>query len=98
MKVGLLSEAFESIRNYSSLISTHSASNTNDIQQLSVDYIFIDPPFGRNLMYSELNFLWEAWLGVYTNNQSEAVVNRIQRKGLPEYQGLMEACFWEFYI
>ncbi|GAB4456341.1 MAG: DNA methyltransferase [Anaerolineales bacterium] len=63
----------------------------------SLDYIFIDPPFGSNLMYSELNFLWEAWLGVFTNNEPEAVVNKTQRKGLPEYQALMEACFREFY-
>jgi len=62
-----------------------------------VDYIFIDPPFGGNLMYSEINFLWEAWLRVLTNNQPEAVVNKVQRKGLPEYQALMEACFREFY-
>ena len=62
-----------------------------------IDYIFIDPPFGANLMYSELNFLWEAWLDVCTNNQPEAVVNKTQRKGLPEYQALMEACYREFY-
>lgn len=62
-----------------------------------VDYIITDPPFGANLMYSELNFLWEAWLGVFTNNAPEAVVNKTQRKGLPEYQALMEACFREFY-
>ena len=28
----------------------------------SVDYIFTDPPFGANIMYSELNFLPESWL------------------------------------
>jgi hypothetical protein len=48
-------------------------------------------------MYSELNFLWEAWLRVFTNNRSEAVVNDVQRKGLPEYQALMERCFAENY-
>ena len=62
-----------------------------------MDYVFVDPPFGANLMYSELNFLWEAWLGVFTDNKSEAVVNRVQRKGLPEYQQLMERCFREFF-
>ncbi len=67
------------------------------IKSQAIDYIFIDPPFGANLMYSELNFLWEAWLGVFTNNQPEAVINKTQRKGLPEYQALMETCFREFY-
>jgi DNA modification methylase/rubredoxin len=79
-----------------SIITSQSA-NLIEISDASADYIFVDPPFGANLMYSELNFLWEAWLGVFTNNQPEAVINRTQRKGLPEYQALMEACFREFY-
>ncbi len=28
-------------------------------------------------MYSELNFLWESWLGTFTNNLSEAIVNKL---------------------
>lgn len=80
----------------SSLIATQSASKLS-VPDSAIDYIFIDPPFGANLMYSELNFLWEAWLGVFTNNQPEAVINKTQRKGLPEYQALMETCFREFY-
>jgi len=63
----------------------------------SVDYIFTDPPFGGNLMYSELNFLWEAWLKVFTNNKPEAITNKVQGKGLPEYQRLMTECFKEYY-
>ena len=66
------------------------------IRENTIDYIFVDPPFGANLMYSELNFLWEAWLGVFTDNKPEAVINNTQRKGLPEYQMLMESCFREF--
>jgi DNA modification methylase/predicted RNA-binding Zn-ribbon protein involved in translation (DUF1610 family) len=63
----------------------------------SIDYIFTDPPFGGNLMYSELNFLWEAWFKVFTNNKTEAVANKAQKKGLPEYQRLMTECFKECY-
>jgi DNA modification methylase/DNA-directed RNA polymerase subunit RPC12/RpoP len=72
----------------------------NDFRNLpsnSIDYIFTDPPYGSNLMYSELNFLWEAWLKVFTNNKPEAVVNKVQKKGLAEYQELMEKCFAECY-
>jgi DNA modification methylase/predicted RNA-binding Zn-ribbon protein involved in translation (DUF1610 family) len=61
------------------------------------DYIFTDPPFGGNLMYSELNFLWEAWLKVFTNNEPEAIMNNVQQKGLLEYQELMTRCFKEYY-
>ncbi len=63
----------------------------------SIDYIFTDPPFGSNLNYSELSFIWEAWLKVRTNQNLEAVVNKIQKKGLHEYQELMTKCFMEYY-
>ena len=61
------------------------------------DYIFIDPPFGANINYSELNFLWEQWLKVWTNNKPEAIINSVQKKGLNEYRHLMTACFREAY-
>ena len=67
------------------------------ISSNSVDYIFTDPPFGGNLMYSELNFLWEAWLKIFTNNKLEAIENKVQGKGLIEYQELMVQCFEEYY-
>ena len=63
----------------------------------SIDYIFIDPPFGSNLMYSELNFLWESWLKVLTNNKPEAIENSVQKKGSDEYRHLMTECFREAY-
>jgi DNA modification methylase len=84
------------IRRDSSMIECVSSENTYLLAE-SLDYIFVDPPFGGNLMYSELNFLWEAWLRVFTNNQTEAIINVEQHKGLVEYQGLMQACFNEFY-
>lgn len=82
------------------MMSSSSVQSLSDISNCpleDIDYIFTDPPFGGNLMYSELNFLWEAWLRVFTNNKSEAVVNRAQGKGLTEYQRLMEAAFREYY-
>ena len=63
----------------------------------SVDYIFTDPPFGGNIIYSELNFMWEAWFGVFTNQSCEAIVSATQKKGLPEYHRLMAAAFKEAY-
>lgn len=62
----------------------------------SVDYIFTDPPFGSNIMYSELNTVSESWLKVMTNNEEEAISNRTQNKGLPEYQEIMTNCFKEY--
>jgi DNA modification methylase len=78
------------------LISCNSASRTL-LPPNSIDYIFTDPPFGDNLMYSELNFIWESWIKVISNNQDEAIINASQNKALSEYRSLMQECFCEFY-
>ncbi|MCJ8283421.1 MAG: hypothetical protein MJK14_27460, partial [Rivularia sp. ALOHA_DT_140] len=79
-----------------SILETISSNNPSS-RVNSVDYIFTDPPFGGNLMYSELNFIWESWLNTVTNNKSEAIENKVQGKGLLEYQALMTQCFQNFY-
>ena len=61
-----------------------------------VDYIFTDPPFGENIYYADLNFLVESWYRVTTDATPEAIVDRFKKKGLPEYQHLMQACFEEY--
>lgn len=77
------------------IVSTNS-STQEPIPDNSIDYIFTDPPFGANINYSELSFLWEAWLKVVTNNEPEAICNDVQKKGLLDYQELMTQCFTEF--
>jgi len=79
------------------IISNQSVSKIKNINDDSIDYIFTDPPFGSNLMYSELNFIWESWQKVFTNNNSEAIINKTQLKGLPEYKELITASFKEMY-
>ena len=79
------------------MVSTQSTLDLKNIPSDSVDYIFTDPPFGSNLMYSELNFIWEAWLKIFTNNKTEAIINNTQNKSLLEYKELMELCFKEMY-
>jgi DNA modification methylase/rubredoxin len=79
-----------------SLVSCNSCTSIG-VGPSKFDYIFTDPPFGGNLMYSELNFLWEAWLRVFTNNEPEAIENRTQKKRFEEYRELMEGCFKEYY-
>jgi hypothetical protein len=93
-----VSKGLKNIYNIQSkaIVSTNSASDLN-IPSDSIDYIFTDPPFGNNLMYSELNFLWEAWLKVFTNNKTEAIINKTQNKTLTEYYQLMLSAFKEYY-
>jgi DNA modification methylase/DNA-directed RNA polymerase subunit RPC12/RpoP len=67
------------------------------LSENSLDYCFVDPPFGSNINYSELNTTWESWLKVWTNNKPEAIENSVQKKGPNEYRQLMTACFKEAY-
>jgi 16S rRNA G966 N2-methylase RsmD len=63
----------------------------------SADYCFVDPPFGANIPYSDLALVVEHWHRVLTNVSEEAILDTFRHKGLPEYTGLMTACFREFY-
>jgi DNA modification methylase len=78
------------------MIQTSSAENIQ-VEENSLDYIFIDPPFGANLNYSELNSIWEAWLKVSTNNKQEAIENSVQGKYENEYRAIMTLCFKEAF-
>lgn len=77
--------------------STQSATDLRNIPDNVVDYIFIDPPFGWNLMYSELNFNWDSWLKVFSNNENEVIVSKFQSKDNEDYYYLMKNAFLEFF-
>lgn len=74
-----------------------SATDLHEIPDETIDFIFTDPPFGANINYSEMNILWESWLGEYTDSTSEAIMNKTQRKSLSHYQSLMTQSFRECY-
>lgn len=80
---------------FSNFIIDTSSTTESLIQSNSLDYLFIDPPFGANINYSELNSLWEPWLGVQTNIKEEAIENSSQNKGIFEYKELMTSAFKE---
>ena len=96
-KIKRLSSILKKSSLYSKQVLTTQDSSSFDLPSDSFDYIFIDPPFGANLNYSELNFLWESWLKIWTNNKQEAIENSVQGKGINEYRQLMTACFQEAY-
>ena len=79
------------------VVQCGSSTNLKQIKNNSIDYIFTDPPFGGNIMYSDVNFLWESWLNIRTNDSSEAIINPNQKKGFSEYRSLMLECFTEMY-
>lgn len=96
-KITKFSKAMQSVNERNTIISTNSTTDLNLVPNNSVDYIFTDPPFGGNLNYSELSYIWESWLKVKTNNIPEAIMNTAQNKNLSEYQDLMTRCFCEYY-
>jgi DNA modification methylase len=105
VEMNVLDQAVERIRLFGKaiiqgkpvMVTTGSTTNVPGLPDNSLDYIFIDPPFGANLMYSELNYLWEAWLKVFTNNKKEAIENKTQGKSTEGYRTLMTECFREMY-
>ena len=61
----------------------------NTLSHDSIDYCFYDPPYGANINYSELNLMWEAWLGQFTNVSEEVIENKYQGKGREDYEQMM---------
>lgn len=94
-KCEMIRRASKSILESQCVTTGHSASVAMPAN--SADYLFFDPPFGANLNYSELNFLWESWLKVITDYQLEAIENKAHKKSLDDYRHLMTACFEEAY-
>lgn len=83
--------------NSKNIISTQSITDLRNIKSNAIDYIFTDPPFGDNLMYSELNFINESWLKVKTNIKKEAIINKSYEKNLLDYKNLMTSAMKEYY-
>lgn len=78
-------------------VTTQSSTNLSGIPSNTIDYVFVDPPFGRNLQYSELNQIWEAWLKVKTERAPEAIMDVSRKREAPEYTNLMREAFQELF-
>jgi len=55
-----------------------------------VDYIFTDPPYGDAIQYSELSFVWNAWIEKDYDNKEEVIINPVQEKGPFEFNHLLK--------
>jgi DNA modification methylase len=104
--IGLIESKFERIRDFFAtdltsygqvVISTNSAAEIPGLPDNCVDYVFTDPPFGENIFYADLNLMVEAWYGVLTTVESEAIVDKPKSKGLSDYQRLMYRSFLEYH-
>jgi DNA modification methylase len=75
-----------------------SATDLSCVPNGSVDFVFMDPPFGSNIFYADSSLLWDAWLGDLTDQKAEIVINRSRRpasggKSLAGYGDLMTESF-----
>jgi 16S rRNA G966 N2-methylase RsmD len=97
-KLQRMANAFRMVRpgNGAAIISTGDCASL-PLDEVSVDYIFTDPPFGQNIYYADLNYLVESWHRVLTDAGPEAIVDAVKDKDLLDYQALMRACFEEYY-
>ena len=76
------------------------SSALDQIEDDSLDYVFTDPPFGSNIIYSDLSIIWEAWLSVFTCVEHETVVHRRKKTGatsLRDYRDMMRESFRQIY-
>lgn len=78
------------------LVST-AAAQKSGLPENSIDYIFTDPPFGENIYYSDLNYLWESWIKIITERAPEAIVSRTDEKDTAAYAALMRASFLDYH-
>lgn len=81
------------------MISTGSSTQLG-LPDESIDYVWVDPPFGSNIYYADLAYLIESWHGVYSHAADEAIENQSKSaagRTLGEYGRLMNRCFAEFY-
>jgi hypothetical protein len=89
-KLSTISEAFTIIHGRKAHVDVHQRSSCRiDLPDQSIDHIFIDPPFGGNIPYAEINFVNEAWLNHFTDRTDEIIISKDQEKSLADYQTLL---------
>lgn len=97
-KFGRVEKAFRGFQAKSgnAVISTGSSSKIG-CPDSSIDYVFVDPPFGFNIFYADLNKIVEAWHHVVSDVTGEAVIDDYMDKDVHVYQRMIRDCFAEFY-
>ena len=96
-KFSRVEKAFQTFRaTYGNAIVSTGSSAELACPDDSIDYVFVDPPFGFNIFYADLNKIVEAWHGVISDVNEEAVIDDYMDKDIHVYQRMIQACFSEF--
>ncbi len=80
-----------------SLGAKSDARRLESIPDNSIDFAYYDPPYGKNINYSELNIMWEAWLDEFTDIHKEILENEFQGKSRETYEAMMLSALKEAY-
>ncbi|MGW4644565.1 DNA methyltransferase [Sphaerisporangium sp. NPDC004334] len=78
------------------MITTGDAGRLHVLPDDSIDYVFVDPPFGANIPYADLAQVVESWHRVLTDVEDEAIVDMKRHKQIDTYGELMAGAFREF--
>lgn len=63
----------------------------------SVDYIFTDPPYGDAIQYSELSFVWNAWIKKEYDTSEEIIINPVQNKNYKTFNEMLNVALTRIY-
>lgn len=77
--------------------SVQKKSALEDMGTECVDYFFTDPPYGDAIQYSELSYIWNAWLKQTYETKEEVIINPVQDKGAQEFQELLSKSLDNIY-
>ena len=76
-----------SFHNSQSWVGVGSATDLSVVGDETVDFVFLDPPYSDKIQFSELNFVWESWLGLVEDwGDQEIVLNRARGRTLVEWE------------
>jgi 16S rRNA G966 N2-methylase RsmD len=85
----------EASANAVSVVRVGDARFLDSVETASVDYVLTDPPYGDAIQYSELSYVWNAWLGEKVQTAKEIVVNPCQNKLESRYMTMLNDAFGE---
>ena len=78
-----------------------SSTDLNFLQNESVDYIYIDPPYGAHINYLDLSTIWYSWLNLPKHKKNDLKLEVIEGGGFNNskeyYIELLEKSFKELY-
>jgi len=77
------------------VIQLGDARSLDFVKTSSVDYVLTDPPYGEAIQYSELSYVWNAWIGEPFETVKEIIVNPCQAKDETQYMTMLNDAFRE---